>query len=69
MERVRFKWAAPIANLETGQALTLEVSAYWSPDFEGVRNSVSEAACAMAYVESGKTQKFVANGLPELLPA
>lgn len=69
MDRVAFKWKAPVADLDSGQSVDVTVVAFWSPDFDGVRNSVSEAACAQAYMASGKVKKFIPNGLPELLPA
>lgn len=69
MDRVRFRWKAPVADLESGRSFDVQVESFWSPDADGIRNSVSEAACAQAYMASNKTKKFIPNGIPELLPA
>lgn len=69
MERVRFRWRAPVANAETGESLNVEVRSYWSPDSEDTHDAISMCGQVQAWLASGKVDRFIPNGVPELLPA
>jgi hypothetical protein len=55
--RKQHKWNVTLQR-DDGEIVEYPLSAYWSPDFEGIQTVVGNTAQAQAYLESGKTHKF-----------
>lgn len=66
-ERKPFIWEVKLQSAGDGETITEKVSAFWSPAFEGTKESIALAArCKAAIRNKGKVQ-FQALGEPKLL--
>lgn len=63
ISRQLFHWDVPLQD-ERGRTKTFRLSAYWSPAFEGVRETVAQAAAVMATVKEGVQHHAVGIPMP-----
>jgi hypothetical protein len=65
-ERKPFVWEVELQKPD-GKTITEKVHAHWSPDFDGVKESVSLAARCKATIRNQGNVQFQAIGEPKLL--
>ena len=66
LDRKPFQWEVKL-QAQDGKELTEKVEAYWSPEFEGVKESVALAARCKAWLRNKKKVTFQVLGEPKLL--
>lgn len=65
-ERQPFIWEVKLQS-QDGQEITEKVSAFWSPAYEGVKESIALAARCKAWLRNKKKVTFQVLGEPKLL--
>lgn len=65
-DRKPFEWEVPL-QAKDGKTYMEKVSAFWSPDFDGVKDSIAIAARCKAWIRNKKNVEFQIIGEPKLL--
>lgn len=65
-ERTPREWSVKLQGND-GSTVTETVKAFWSPTFEGVKESIAVAARCKAWLRSKKKIAYQAVGEPELV--
>lgn len=57
-ERIKKKWKVTV-QAQGGPVKDVTVESYWSPEFEGVKDSIGICGAVQAWLASGKKIAFV----------
>lgn len=53
-----FEWEVTCVAEGTGQTVTEKVRAHWSPDFDGIKETIKEVAAVQAWWKTDKRVNF-----------
>lgn len=65
-DRKPFEWSVKLQS-QDGKELTEKVTAFWSPAYEGIKESIALAARCKAWLRNKKKVNFQVIGEPELI--
>lgn len=65
-DRKPFEWEVQLQS-QDGKLITEKVSAFWSPDFEGIKADIGVAARCKAWLRNKKKVTFQVVGEPKLI--
>jgi len=66
LNRQAFQWEVQLQSPD-GKEITEKVEAYWSPDYDGVKESIALAARCKAWLRNKKKVTFEVLGEPKLI--
>ena len=67
IERRPFEWEVDLQSSADGKTITEKVFAYWSPTFDGIKDSIALAARCKATIRNKGKVQFQAVGEPKLI--
>lgn len=66
-ERKPFEWEVTLQQGSDGQTITEKVLAFWSPTYDGIKESIALAARCKATIRNKGKVQFQAVGEPKLI--